>query len=105
DRAEVDDVTAVADVWKAEARHAHEPVHVRLEDRALVLLTRLVERRAPEREAGVVDQDVDAAELADRGGNETLAAGRIGDVELEGQGGREALARQRSPRDPSAGRR
>ena len=49
----------------------------------LVLLGRLVERRAAEREPGVVDEDVDAAELLDRRCDEARAARRVGDVELE----------------------
>ena len=58
-------------------------MHVRLEHDLLVGLGRVVERVASECEAGVVDKDVDAAELLDRGRDEALGGGRIGDVELE----------------------
>ena len=54
-----------------------------LEDTLLFLLTRLVERLPPDREAGVVDEDVEAAELVDSCSNERVAALRIGHVELE----------------------
>ncbi len=70
DRSEVDDVAAVTDVRQAEARHAHEPVHVRAEDRLLVLLGRLVKRCTTECEPGVVDEDVEAAELLGRSRDE-----------------------------------
>ena len=43
---------------------------------ALVLLARLVERRAAEGEAGVVDEDVEPAEPLDRVGDEARAARR-----------------------------
>ena len=76
-------MAAVADVRQAEARHPHEAVHVRLEDGALVLLGRLVERRTTECETGVVDEDVDAAELLHRRCDEARATLGIGDVQLE----------------------
>src|SRR5205085_9284459 len=49
----------------------------------LVLLARLVERSAAECEAGVVDEDVEAAEPLDRFRHEALTARRVGDVERE----------------------
>ena len=42
----------------------------------LVLLGRLVERCPPERQPGVVEEDVDAAELLDRLGDEAPGARR-----------------------------
>ncbi len=68
-------------VRQAEARHPHQPEHVRLDDLALVLLGRLPERNAPERFACAVDEDVETAELGDRRLDEALAARRVGDVE------------------------
>ena len=68
---------------QAESRHSHDRVHVRLEDRALVLLRRLVEGVAAKRETGVVEEDVEAAEALDRLGDEALATLDVGDVELE----------------------
>jgi hypothetical protein len=44
---------------------------------------RLVERRAAECETGVVDEDVEAAELLHGLRDEALAAREVGDVELE----------------------
>ena len=103
DRAQVDDVAVLRDVRQAEPRHAHEPVHVGLEDAALVLLGRVVERRAPEREARVVDEDVDpAAELLDRLGDEGRAARRIPDVELERDLRLQPLDAPRAARDADA---
>jgi len=76
---------------QAEACHAHEPVHVRAEDALLVVLARLVERRAAEREACVVEEDIEASELLDGRGNEMCAALGVGDVELERDLGLEPL--------------
>src|SRR5919197_564224 len=70
DRAEIDDVTAVAEVRQAEAGDSGDPVHVCLEDGALVVLRALVERLPPERESGGVDEDVDP--VARRLGDEVL---------------------------------
>jgi hypothetical protein len=70
-------------VRQAEACHADEPVDVRVEDRVLVALVRLVVRVAAEREAGVVEEDVQAAELRDRLLDESFRARRVGDVERE----------------------
>ena len=84
DRAHVDDVPVLGDVRQYQPRHAHEPVHVGLEDGALVLLGRVVERSATEREAGVVHEDVDsAAELLDRRRDKARAAVHVGDVERQ----------------------
>src|SRR6266566_803751 len=83
DRAEVDDVPAVADVRQAEASHAHQAVDVRLEHRLLVLVASFPERVAAETEACVVDEDVESAELAERRLDEPFAALLVGDVELE----------------------
>ena len=76
DRAHVDDVTPVAEVRQAEPRHPDEPGHVDGEDGRLVLLARLVERRATQREAGVVDEDVEAAEMLDRLPDEAARSSR-----------------------------
>ena len=72
------------------------------EDGRLVLLARLVERRAAEREAGVVDEDVEAAELLDRLRDEALAARGVGDVELERDLRLEPLDPPRAARDAHA---
>ncbi len=74
---------AVAEVRQHQPRHPDQAAHVRLQHDLLVGLGRVVERVAAEREAGVVDEHVDAAELLDRGRDEALGRGRIGDVELE----------------------
>ena len=79
------------------------PVDVDVEDGRLVLLARLVERRAAEREAGVVDEDVEAAETLDRLRDEALAARGVGDVELERDLGLEPLDPPRAARDAHAG--
>src|SRR5438874_937282 len=83
DRAEIDDVAAVADVRQAEARHPDQAVDVRLEHRLLILLASLPKRVAAKAEAGVVDEDVESAEFADGGLDEPLAALPVRDVELE----------------------
>ena len=83
DRADVDDVPAVADVRQAEARQAQEAEDVRLDHRRLVLVGRLPERVAPEAEARVVDEDVDAAEVGDGALDEALGALPVGHVEVE----------------------
>src|SRR5919198_5135097 len=83
DGADVDDVAPVAKVRQAEARHPDKSVHVRLEDRALVVLGAVVERVASECEAGGIDEDVDPAQLLGSRRDETLTALRIGDVQLE----------------------
>ena len=84
DRADVDDVPAVADVRQAEAGHPHQAEDVRLDHRRLVLVGRLPERVAPEAEARVVDEDVDAAEVGHGPLDEALGALAVGDVEVEG---------------------
>ena len=76
-------MATVTQVREAEARHADQAVHVRLEHRPLVRFAALVEQIAAEREPGGVDEDVDPTELCDRFLDEALAALRIGDVELE----------------------
>src|SRR5436190_7882006 len=83
DRAHVDDVPAVADVRQAETRHPDQAVDVRLQLHLLVFFGRLPKRVAAKAEAGVVDQDVEPAELADRGLDEPPAAFLVRDVELE----------------------
>ena len=83
-RAEVDDVAAVVDVRQAQAGHAQEAEDVRLDHSRLVLVRRLPERVAAEAEAGVVDQDVDPAEVGHGALDEALAALTIGHVEVEG---------------------
>ena len=89
-------MAAVAEVRKDEARHADQPVHVRLEDGALVLLGGRGEGVAPEAQAGVVEEDVDAAaELRDGLLDEAGGALRIGHVELEADVGLEPVAAPR----------
>ena len=83
DGAHVDDVPSVADVRQAEPRQAQDAEHVRLDHRHLVLVGRLPERVAPEAEARVVDEDVDAAEVGDRALDEALGALAVPDVEVE----------------------
>src|SRR6266508_2566557 len=73
---------------QAEPRHADQPVDVRLEHYPLVLLGAGVERIAAQCKPGGVDEDVDAAQLLRRFGHETLAALRVGDVELQRRDGR-----------------
>ena len=95
-------MASVANVRQGESRHSHEPVHVRAEHGRLVVLGRLGERVPPERKAGVVEQDVDAAELLDRLGHEATGARRIGDVELERHVCREAVDPARAAGYPDA---
>ena len=76
-------MAAVAEVRQHEPRHPDQAVDVRLQHDRLVGLGRVVERVAAEREAGVVDEHVDAAELLDGRRDEALGRRRIGDVELE----------------------
>src|SRR5437867_3156063 len=78
-----DDVPTVADMRQAEAGHPEQSVDVGFQHRVLIFFGRLPKGIAPEAEAGVVDEDVEAAELADRGLDEPLAALSVGDVELE----------------------
>ena len=68
---------------EAEARHPYDPVDVRVQDGRLVLLVRLPERIAAEREPCVVEEDVDPAELRRRLPDERLRALAVGDVERE----------------------
>src|SRR5437764_10717002 len=85
DRAEVDDVPAVADVWQTEARHPDQAVDVRFEHRLFVLFGRLPKRIASETEACVVDEDVQATTCVGTsyGLDKPLAARLVGDVQLE----------------------
>ena len=76
---------------------------VRLEDGFLVLLGARVEGVAAEAEAGVVDEDVEALELLHGLGDEALAAGRVGDVELELEVRLEPVCAPRSSGDASTG--
>ena len=69
-------VAAGDQMRQAEPRHPHQAEHVRLDHLALVVLARLPDRVAPAREPGVVDEDVEAAELGDRRLDEPRAAGR-----------------------------
>ena len=80
--AEVDNMPAAVDeVRDAETRHPHQAEHVRLDHLALVLLVRFPDRVPAAGEPGVVDQDVQAAELLERALDEPLAGGGVGDVE------------------------
>jgi hypothetical protein len=87
---------------QAQPGHADEARDVDCEDRRLVLLARLVERGAADREPRVVDEDVEAAETFDGRGDEPLAARGVGDVELECDLRLEALDAPRTPADASA---
>ena len=91
DRAHEDDVPTVADVREGEPRDAKDAVDVRVQHRLLVLGTRLRERDAAEREAGVVEEDVDPAELGDRALDERAARRLVGDVERQGDVGVDPL--------------
>ena len=81
DRAGEQDVAAVAHVRQREARDADRAVDVRVQDGRLVLGIRLGEGVAPEREPGVVVEDVDPAELGRGARDERRAALLVGDVE------------------------
>ena len=72
-------------------RHPHQPGDVGAEHPRLVLVARLVERRAAERPARVVDEDVEPAELLHRLGDEARAALGLGHVQLERNLGLEPL--------------
>jgi hypothetical protein len=85
-------------VLQHKPRHPHEPVDVRLEDPALVLLGRVRERLATQRKAGGVDEDVRGPRLLD----EASAALGITDVELEGDVGLEPLDPPRATDDARA---
>jgi hypothetical protein len=81
-------------------------VDVRLQHDLLVLLGRVAEGVAAEREPGVVDEDVEpAAELRDRLLDEALAARAVGDVERERDLGRELVAPPRPSAPPRSPRR
>ncbi len=75
-------VAAADQMRQAEPRHAHQAEHVRLDHLTLVDVAGLPDGIAPAREPGVVDEDVDAAELGQRRFDEALTAGRVGDVEV-----------------------
>ena len=92
-------MTAVAQVRQDEAGHPDQAVHVRLQHDLLVGLARVVERVAAEREPGVVDEHVHAAELLHGRRDETFAAGRVGDVELERDVGVHPFDAPRAARD------
>src|SRR6476620_4489430 len=76
-------MAAVADVRQAESCHPDQAVDVGLEHSLLVLFASLPEGVAAEPEAGVVDEDVESAELAERDVDELFAALPVRDVELE----------------------
>jgi hypothetical protein len=87
---------------QAEARHPDHTVDVRFDHGALVLLGRLRERIAAEREAGVVDEDVDPAELVRGTRDEGGAALGIGDVQLEREVGLDGVDTAGAPRHACA---
>jgi hypothetical protein len=95
-------VAPVAEVRQAEPRHAHEARDVHAEDGRLVLLARLVERGAAEREARIVDEDVEPAEPPNYFSDEAPAAVRLGNVELERDLRLEALDAARAAGHPHA---
>jgi hypothetical protein len=66
-------VTCLAHVWKGRADDMEAAAQVDVNDRVEILLAELAER-APADVAGVVDQDVDAAEVIQRGFDNRLAA-------------------------------
>ena len=76
-------MTAVAHVRQREARDAKHTVDIRVQHAQLVVFRRLGERRPAERQPCVVEQDVDAPELAHGGIDERLGAALVGDVECE----------------------
>ena len=91
-------MAVVGHVRKGQPRHAQHAVDVRVQDR-LVLDGRLPERVATEREAGVVEEDVDEPELRGRPADEGGCALLVRDVEREGEVGVDALDAPRSARD------
>jgi len=95
-------VPLVADVGQHEPRHPQDAVDVRVDDLLLVLRRRLREGRPAEREAGVVEEDVDAAELRHRGLDECGAGGLVGHVELERDVGLDPPDPARPAGDPYA---
>ena len=95
--------TVVGDEMRnTEAGHPHQSEHVRLDDLALVLLLCIPDRVPSAREAGVVDEDVQASELLDCGGDERCTGDRVADVEWESDLGLEALGAAGAARDPRA---
>ena len=103
DRAGEQDVPAVAHVRQREARDADRAVDVRVQDGRLVLGIRLGEGVAPEREPGVVVEDVDPAELGRGARDERSAALLVGDVERKRDVGLDSLDPPRTADDPHAG--
>ncbi len=67
---------------EAQPRHAHQPEDVRLDHRPLVVLVDVLDRVAAEREPGVVDEDVDGAELLDHPLDEALGARAVAHVDV-----------------------
>ncbi len=102
DRPHEEDVAAVADVREAQAGHAQHAVDVRVQDGLLVLEVRLRERVAAEREAGVVEEDVDAAELRDRLRHECSGALLVRDVDVQRHVGLDPLHPPRAAHDAHA---
>ena len=102
DRAHEDDVPAVADVREGEPRDAQDAVDVRVQHRLLVIGGRLGERNAAQREAGVVEEDVDPTERLDRPVDERAARRLVGDVERQGDVGVDALDPPGTAHDPHA---
>ena len=103
DRACEEDVAFVADVRKREPRDPDRSVDVRVQHGRLVLRRRLRERVAPESEAGVVVEDVDAAELRCCARDERRAALLVGDVEGEREVRVDALDAPRAADDAHSG--
>ena len=96
-------MAAVADVRQAEARHAHQ--RRRRSCARTVASSSSVDSSngyAAEREAGVVEEDVEPAELVHRARDEALAALLVGDVELERDVGVDPLDAPRAARDADA---
>ena len=103
DRAHEEDVPLVADVREHEPRHPHHAVDVRVHHPLLVVGGRLGERCPPEREPGVVEEDVDPAELGDRRLDERGRVGLVGDVDLERDVGLDPLDPSRAAGDADPG--
>ena len=86
----------------AEPRHPEHAVDVRVQHRRLVVGSRLRERRAAEREPGVVEEDVDPAEVLDCRGDERAARGLVRDVERQRDVGLDPLDPPRAADDAHA---
>ena len=85
DRADVDDAAAFAEVLDGGLGGEQKAEHVDVEDLVVVLFGDGFDRRELV-DAGVVDQDVEAAELLDGCVDDALRLGGLGDVAADGDG-------------------